>query len=246
MERGRLRAGRPVDPRPSITSSKTHAYFLRMTHSATAFLFDFDLTLVDSAEAIRFCAQSAIADMNLAVPCATKVRESIGLTLHDTFRFLTGIEDATLAETYAAYYVSHADRVMVSMTNVYPSADRLLRELHKRNVPVGIVSTKFRRRIEATLSKVSLRHCVTTIIGGEDVLRHKPDPEGILKALAAMNVAADKALYVGDHLIDAQAAHAAGTKFVGVVTGQLTSEAWARIGCKSVEHSIAELVAFVL
>ncbi|MGY6241562.1 HAD family hydrolase (plasmid) [Burkholderia ambifaria] len=217
----------------------------KMTHSDTAVLFDFDLTLVDSTEAIQFCAQSAMADMNLVAPSSAKVRESIGLTLHDTFRFLTDIDDPTLADTYTTRYVWHADRVMVDMTNFYPPAERLLKELYDRKVSVGIVSTKFRHRIERILLKADLAHCIRTIIGGEDVLCHKPDPEGILKALANMNTAVNKAIYVGDHLIDAEAARAAGTRFIGAITGSLTSESWARIGCMSVTNSIEEVADLI-
>jgi len=68
------------------------------------------------------------------------------------------------------------------------------------------------------------------IVGGEDVTRHKPDPEGLQRALASLGIEGDQALYVGDHPVDGQAAAGAGVRFVRVLTGEdFGDEPWAGI-----------------
>ncbi|WLE63809.1 HAD family hydrolase [Burkholderia plantarii] len=215
-----------------------------MFPASRAYLFDFDLTLADSSDAITFCAESALTDMGITPPPAARIRESIGLTLPATFAFLTGLDDASLAATYATRFVAHGDQVMVKMTRFYPEAISLLFTLSAQAIPVAIVSTKFRYRIEQILRHANLAHYVTAIVGNEDVTHHKPDPEGLHKALALLGVAPHEAVYVGDHEADAQAAAAAGVPFIGAVTGQIDAAQWRERGCRSVERDLGELMTF--
>ncbi|SDI29836.1 phosphoglycolate phosphatase [Paraburkholderia phenazinium] len=216
-----------------------------MSSSLKACLFDFDLTLADSSEGIIECARTALSQMRFPVPDPQRIRESIGLPLDKSFVFLTGDRDQTLAETYARNFVACADEVMVAMTHFYPPVETLLKTLRVQQVRVGIVSTKFRYRIEAILRHAGLEACVDVVIGGEDVTRHKPDPEGLQKALEILAIPASDAVYVGDHQMDAQAAQAAGTRFVGAVTGLTDFEAWQAQGQASVRHDLSELLSVV-
>lgn len=207
-----------------------------------AYLFDFDLTLADSSAGIIASAQTALERMGFPVPDADTVRRSIGLPLEASFTFLTANQDAALAKTYSRHFVAHADKVMVAMTHFYPPVPPLLRQLRKQDIQVGIVSTKFRYRIDAILRHAGLEQYVDVVVGGEDVARHKPHPEGIRKALEAIVVAPADAIYVGDHIMDAQAARAAGTRFIGVVTGSIGYEDWQAEGESAVRKDLSELL----
>ena len=48
--------------------------------------------------------------------------------------------------------------------------------------------------------------------------RHKPDPARLLLALECLGLLAAEVLYVGDHLVDAEAARA-GVLFIALLTG---------------------------
>ena len=62
-------------------------------------------------------------------------------------------------------------------------------------------------------------NCFQAIVGGRDVTNLKPHPEGLLKILDAIGVAPEGSLYVGDSLVDAEAAQRAGVDFVAVLSG---------------------------
>ena len=62
------------------------------------------------------------------------------------------------------------------------------------------------------------------IIGGEDVKKAKPSPQGLLKALRCLHRKKKDTLYIGDSIIDAQTALLAGVDFVGVLNGMTTRE----------------------
>jgi phosphoglycolate phosphatase len=93
-------------------------------------------------------------------------------------------------------------------------------------VRLGIVSSKLRHRILAILGKEGLSHTIDVVLGAEDVQRHKPDPQGLLAALERLQVQAEQSLYVGDHVVDAQAAARAEIGFVAVRTGGTRPESW--------------------
>ena len=196
--------------------------------SVRAVLFDFDFTLGDSADAIVHCSRAAFVDMGLEPADPRAIRRTIGLTLQESFRELTGGAEA--AEQYLQCYVAHADRVMTAMTTVYEPAGDVLATMRARGVATAIVSTKYRYRIESILERVGLAGAVDVIVGGEDVTRHKPDPEGLQRALSGLGVARAEALYVGDHPVDGHAAARAGVRFVRVLTGEdFGDDAWSDI-----------------
>lgn len=191
-----------------------------------AVLFDFDFTLGDSADAIVYCSRAAFADMGLPPAEPAAIRRTIGLTLQESFRVLTGGAEAPpydckdAAEEYTRRYVAHADVVMTAMTSVYPPAASVLATMRARGVSTAIVSTKYRYRIESILEHAGLSGAVDVIVGGEDVTRHKPDPEGLRRALDGLGIEGGHALYVGDHPVDGHAAARAGVRFVRVLTGE--------------------------
>ena len=193
-------------------------------------LFDFDFTLGDSADAIVHCSRAAFVDMGLPPAEPPAIRRTIGLTLQQSFRQLTGDDGTERAEEYTRCYVAHADRVMTGMTTVYEPAAAVLGTMRARGVATAIVSTKYRYRIESILAHSGLAGAVDVIVGGEDVTRHKPDPEGLQRALAGLGIDGAQALYVGDHPVDGHAAARADVRFVRVLTGEdLGEDPWTGI-----------------
>jgi pyrophosphatase PpaX len=65
--------------------------------------------------------------------------------------------------------------------------------------------------VAAVLPRVGLASAFDCVICGDDVVRYKPHPEPLLKALAALGHAAGEAVMVGDSRVDILAGKAAGT-----------------------------------
>ncbi|AYQ41082.1 HAD family hydrolase [Burkholderia aenigmatica] len=213
--------------------------------SVRAVLFDFDLTLADSSAAIIACTEYALHRLDAAAATPAQIGAVIGLPLHEMFRSLTGETEPARADAFARHFVARADEIMVHGTRIYPEVPSLLARLREQGLAVAIVSSKFRYRIEAILALNELQSLVDVLIGGEDVQRHKPDPEGLVLALARLGVPARSAIYVGDHAVDAQAAERAGVAFVGAVSGMTSFDGWARAGKQAVATHIGELDAIV-
>ncbi len=188
------------------------------------FIFDFDLTLADSSEAILMCFKHTLEQFGYPPKDDRTIFNTIGLTLVDGFDILTDTPNNPQREEMRKCYVKKADEVMVKHTYFYDDAIAVLQVLKHADRKVGIVSTKFRYRIEQTFEAKAGSMPVDIIVGGEDVTEAKPDPQGL--DLIIEKFGADKAdvLYIGDSYIDAETAKRAGVDFVGVTTGSTTKE----------------------
>ena len=194
------------------------------TGTFDAVLFDFDLTLADSTAGVTACANHALLELGFEPADVQTVRKTIGLSLHESCRALTGNADATLAQAYIRHFVEHADEVMEPLTKMFDDVPATLESLRGRGLRLAIVSTKFRYRIEGILKRAGLAGAVDVIVGGEDVTHHKPHPEGLLRALRELKTEVSRAVYIGDHPVDARAAAASNLRFIAVLTGASTAD----------------------
>lgn len=189
-----------------------------------AVLFDFDFTLGDSEEGIIHCANSALRSMGLEERDAGTIRASIGLSLKEKYIRITGDTDPAKGEEFERAFIEAADRDMTRMATFYPEALPLLAAVRAAGMKVGIVTTKYRRRITEVLDKYGVPDAVDIIVGGDSVKDPKPAPDGLLLASELLGIPVEEMLYVGDNEVDAKAAGSAGMDFVGVLTGMTTED----------------------
>ena len=79
-------------------------------------------------------------------------------------------------------------------------------------------------------------HDSTTIVGGEDVEEHKPHPEGLLLAKEKLKIKKEQAIYIGDSLVDVEAAKAAEIDFIAVLTGTVSKQVFEDKKCRSIQN----------
>jgi phosphoglycolate phosphatase len=189
-------------------------------------LFDFDYTLADSSAGVIDCIGFALRELGLPPVSDDAACRTIGLSLAATLVVLAGPQPADVIAAFARLFVEQADRVMADKTALFPAVRETLAGLRGRGLKLGIVSTKYRRRIETILRREGLLSHLAVIVGGEDVAAHKPDPESLMLAMQRLVMGPDETLYVGDSLTDAEAAKRAGMPFVAVLSGTTEREAF--------------------
>jgi phosphoglycolate phosphatase len=173
------------------------------------------------------------------------VRRTIGLGLGEALEILTGQTDPELELRFRKLFVEHADEIMVSQTDLLEGVLPALDALRGVGLRLGIVSTKFRYRIEDTLVRYEALDRFEAIVGGGDVKALKPDPEGLLLSLKLLGVSAGEAVFVGDHLVDAEAAQGAGVPFVAVLSGTTDPAAFSRFPNVAILGGVADLPDFL-
>lgn len=210
--------------------------------SYSVYLFDFDYTLADPERAVIACYRDVLDRHGYTAASDYDICRTVGYPVTDSFTMLTGITDKAKLEQYHAEFRTKADEVMASYTTLYPETIPVLRDLRSRGFKTGIISTKFRFRIEDILKRHQVGDLVDVIIGGEDVKKHKPDPQGIYLAIERFGVAKSEVLYCGDSPVDANAAKNAGVDFAAVTTGTTTKEDFAALPHVKIMLNITELL----
>ena len=183
------------------------------------YLFDFDYTLADSSRGIVMCFQDVLQRNGYRDIDDETIKHTIGLTLEQAFSSMTGEKDPSVLARWRKEYVAAADRVMNDATRLFEEVPEMFESLRKHGAKIGIISTKYRYRIEDFLLRHFEQLPVDLIIGGEDVSSAKPSPEGINAALNRLGVSAEDTLYCGDSTVDGATAQNAGVDFMGVLHG---------------------------
>lgn len=192
--------------------------------SYKAYLFDFDYTLADSSRGIVICFRHVLDQHGYTNVSDEAIRRTIGMTLESAFSLMTGEQNPETLSAWRKAYVKEADQYMNAHTSLFPETLPVLTHLHETGARVGIISTKYRYRILDLLTRYESDRWLDLVVGGEDVTEPKPSPQGLLLALGRLGVNREETLYVGDSVIDAQTARAAGVDFAGVLHGVTTRE----------------------
>jgi phosphoglycolate phosphatase len=210
-----------------------------------AVLFDFDYTLADSSEGVVDCVSFALRELGRVPPAPDAICRTIGLSLEESFAQLTGSSAAPEVRRFRELFIAQADRVMADRTVLYPGVAPVLDVLAARDVATGIVSTKFRYRIDDILKRVDMHARFDVIVGGEDVADPKPSPAGLRLALERLRVAASRCLYVGDSLTDAETAQRAGVPFIALLYGTTERRDFADYAPRAILSDLRELPVLI-
>lgn len=200
-----------------------------------AIIFDFDGTLLDSFPDHLRAYQVALAPYGIHLT-AEAYFAAYSPHWYDTYEML-GLprEDwAAIDEAWLAAAANHA-------SPLFPGVVDMLETLG-RDVPLGIVSAGSRPRVLRDLARTGIEARFEVILGGDDVQHPKPDPQGLLLALEALQLAPHEALYVGDSREDCAMAAAAGMPFVGVAAPYATVRLAS--GCRTIA-AVADLPGFL-
>ncbi len=172
-----------------------------------AILFDLDGTLIATKrlylEAYRRALQRHLGHL-------PTTEELIAMRPYSELRFLEDVVGPELYQACLADFRRHyAELHPTHFEGVYDGVEEMLAALRARGVPLGLVTGKSRGSWEVTAAYVELGPFDVTVFD-DDVARAKPDPEGLLLALARLGIPPARAAYVGDGVGDARAAASAG------------------------------------
>ena len=210
---------------------------------AKAVLFDFDFTLADSSVGIIACMNYALDKIGLPHRPDADILATVGLYIPDALVEMEGEKYRPRGMEFMSYFTEKADEVMMDGTYLYDGSAHTLRTLQSSGLVIGVVSTKYRYRIEAILDREGLLDRVSSIVGGEDVERHKPHPEGLITMASRLNLAIPDCVYVGDSEVDARAAQSADMPFIGVSSGTTTADALGKYPSRAILDGVNQLTS---
>ncbi|MDE0011818.1 MAG: HAD-IA family hydrolase [Candidatus Poribacteria bacterium] len=183
-----------------------------------AIIFDFDYTLVDSARGTIDGVNFAFDKMGLPLASDAAIRKTIGLSLPDILPALAGKTHGKDVNEFTRLFYQRADETMVALAEFYPGVPETVQALQKLDIQLAIVSQKRRHYIQPILARENLLDAFDAIVGGGDA-PYKPNPKGLLMAVAQTSDDPKHCVYVGDSKTDAETARRAGIAFIAALSG---------------------------
>jgi len=121
------------------------------------------------------------------------------------------VEDI-MDELCAFYRAEHSVRAFL-----HDGMEDVLRHLKQHDVKLAVFTGKGRRTAAITLEVLQIGGYFDLVITGNDVARHKPDPEGIFRVLHQLDVAPERTVMVGDSMADVRSSRGAGVRMAAVL-----------------------------
>jgi phosphoglycolate phosphatase len=217
-------------------------------------VFDLDGTLVLShhdfgrmrAEVIR------IAEKYGVTPGHLTVEEPIHRIVEAARAELTnsGPPDGNLFR-FEAEYPKRIDAIEAEAlphTVVRPGADRLLSALRDRGFRLAVLTRSSEFFARGALERTGLGPYFPYLRSRSSPGPQKPSPEALRLLLREMEIPDERALFVGDHAIDAECATRAGVRFYGVLADPsetsaepMTEDRFLAAGAAAVARDLGEL-----
>jgi phosphoglycolate phosphatase len=184
-----------------------------------AVLFDWDGTLVDSAEASFRCFEAVLVPLGIAFDRA-RFQQTYSPNWYKTYEVL-GLREDLWSEADRRWTQEYAQQ----SRRLIPGAREALQRLAEAGLRQALVTSGNRERVKQDLLELEVRAFFRTVVCAEDVVRRKPHPEGLLMALGHLGLLAGEVAYVGDSPEDVEMARAAGVFSVGIPGGFPNREA---------------------
>lgn len=208
-------------------------------------IFDWDGTLMDSADKIINCMQIAAKHCDMPVPSFDAVSHIIGISLKPAIKQLFGIDDDALAErlvlAYKEAFVSH-DATPCPLFN---GVEDLLSALKAKGATLAVATGKARRGLDRAWSQTETGHYFSASRCADDA-QSKPSPDMLLQILDELNISAHDAVMIGDTTYDMQMAKSIGMRRIGVSYGVHAQVHLEALAPETIVHSIGELQQFLL
>lgn len=172
-------------------------------------LWDWDNTLVDAWGGVTAALNAAFAAFAMPLWTEEETRARARVSLRDSFPQIFGAEWIRAREVfYATLAERHLDHVR-PMPGVIAALEQ------GRLSPQGVVSNKTGLFLRAEVAHLGWAPLFSAVVGAGDAEADKPDPRPLLLALEKIGAVADATVwYLGDTVLDMQAARAAGVTAV--------------------------------
>jgi len=176
-------------------------------------IFDFDGTIVNSALTV-----GAIIDL---------LRHSLGRPPLDgaiLYKWISAggeelIQHAlNVTEEEAPEYLEIFRRIYGSIptppTSLYDGVIEYLSSVRKAGLRTAICTNKPAPLVQKIMRELGLDGLFDVVLSGDQFAKKKPDPEMVIHCMSFLNIQREKAVLIGDSLVDQEAARRAGVPFI--------------------------------
>lgn len=210
-------------------------------------VFDLDGTLLDTLQDLAAAGNHALSAMGLPVHPTDAYRTMVGNGIPKLIERMLpdgncgkATQEVAL-QLFAGYYQHHN----MDLTAPYPGIMKMLENLSKAGVGMGIASNK-QHAFTKKLAEHFFPGTFSAVLGLREGCAAKPDPAFLLELMAEMGAGVHNTLYVGDSDVDMITARNAGLTPCGVLWGFRSRQELLENGAKLLAESPEQLEDFIL
>ncbi|MBP9852565.1 MAG: phosphoglycolate phosphatase [Patescibacteria group bacterium] len=203
-----------------------------------AVIFDFDGTIADSLAAVIKVVQQINNNYDPLTAEEEKALQNRGLL------------DVALAMGMPWYKIPYyiiwgrgIFRHHGSAVKVHPGMDKVIKELHKRGVPIFVVSSNKEENVRDFLRKYDLEQYFTRVVGSAFILNKAGTYK---KLLREEGLEASDVWCIGDERVDIRSAHRIGAPIIAVTWGYNSRESLKHMHPERLVHDATEIVQILM
>jgi HAD superfamily hydrolase (TIGR01509 family) len=208
-----------------------------------AVLFDMDGLLVDT-EKVWYEAETEVVERLGGTWGRSHQQELVGGSLASTAAYIVRVTGTDVApDVVGTWMIEAMTRRLADGVELMPGAAELLAEVRRAQVRTGLVTSSAAVIADAVLDVIG-RGNFDIVVTGDDVARHKPDPEPYLRAARLLGLPPGACAVLEDSPNGVTAATAAGCRVVAVPSVLPIPDAPGRLVVRSLrEVTVARLRA---
>ena len=178
--------------------------------SYSAYLFDLDGTLIDTAPDLNAALNYALKSANLSPVDETLTRHWVGhgakVMLQQALAYQHRDAPEEFVEQLFHEFLGFYEANPSALSQPYPHVIETLQALKDRGAKLAVVTNKLARLSELVLDGLHMRDYFSALVGGDSAEFPKPNPAPIHLCLTQIKAPSQETLFVGDSITDANAA----------------------------------------
>jgi len=212
-------------------------------HLTSAFIFDFDGTLVDSEQTIYQCFQSITKQL---APERIDYAKNIliGPPLRDTASEILGPDHQDSLDEFVQLFIAMHDEQVIQHTRPYPDVIKVLKQLHDKNILMAVATNKRLAPTQKLLDHFSWNDYFSFIecSDSQNELRNK---DAMIQDIINQNESFHGSYFIGDTVNDGLSANLNQLPFIKACYGYGRNQDWSKIDVNKEIHHFNDILKLI-
>ena len=187
------------------------------------FIFDLDGTLVDTAPDFKNSINYMLNEINESEVSLIEIRNWVGYGARELIR-RTVVDkniphDENRIEEMLKIFLLHYTHNIDDDSVLFNNVKNVLEFLKNNGIKLAVCTNKMERLSNILLEKLNVLHMFDYLVGGDSLIRSKPDPFPLLNICEKLNTDTSDSIMIGDSVTDLNAGKGAGMPVVLVSYG---------------------------
>jgi len=209
----------------------------------SAFIFDFDGTLVDSEQAIYQCFQSITKQL---APERMEYAKNIliGPPLRDTASEILGPDHQNSLDEFVQLFIAIHDENAIQHTQPYPDVIQVLKQLHDKNIPMAVATNKRLAPTQKLLDHFGWNDYFFSIecSDSQNEMRNK---DAMIQDIINQNESFYGSYFIGDTVNDGLSANLNHLSFIKACYGYGRDQDWTEVNTYQEIYQFIEILKLI-